>query len=280
MNRERNIPVRLIVGILLAAAALISVLWLADLASSPERHAASLAELDEKKVTVMELTAASAAASVAVSAVPGDSTTPLANQIAELSSYLLLVVGAIMLEKVLLTLTGYLTFTFLIPAACALGILFLLFQRPFLRQLAVKLAVFGLALWLVIPASLQVSSLVESTFSVQQTVEEAARAADTIEEEPEEESDSGWLSQIGDAIAGTVSGAVEQAENALGRFVDAVAALIIVNCVIPLLVLWLFLWLARTILGLHMDLPVQKLRGLRRGSRPREDGTRAGDPAP
>ena len=76
---------------------------------------------------------------------------------------------------------------------------------------------FGLALWLVIPASLQVSSLVESTFSVQQTVEEAARAADTIEEEPEEESDSGWLSQIGDAIAGTVSGAVEQAENALGR---------------------------------------------------------------
>ena len=97
MNRERNIPVRLIVGILLAAAALISVLWLADLASSPERHATSLAELDEKKVTVMELTAASAAASVAVSAVPGDSTTPLANQIAELSSYLLLVVGAIML---------------------------------------------------------------------------------------------------------------------------------------------------------------------------------------
>ena len=280
MHTEKTVPRKAIVGLLLAVIALASALWLAELAASPEHNAAALAELDEKKVTVMELTAASAAASVAISAVPGDATTPLANQISQLSSYLLLVTGAILLEKILLTLTGLLAFRVLIPAACVLGIVCLLLSRDWLRQLAVKLAVFGLALWLVIPASLQVSSLVESTFSVQQTVEEAARAADTIEEEPEEESDSGWLSQIGDAIAGTVSGAVEQAENALGRFVDAVAALIIVNCVIPLLVLWLFLWLARTILGLPMDLPVQKLRGLRRGSRPREDGTGAGDPAP
>ena len=280
MHTEKTVPRKAIVGLLLAVIALASALWLAELAASPEHNAAALEELDEKKVTVMELTAASAAASVAISAVPGDATTPLANQISQLSSYLLLVTGAILLEKILLTLTGLLAFRVLIPAACVLGIVCLLLSRDWLRQLAVKLAVFGLALWLVIPASLQVSSLVESTFSVQQTVEDAARAADTIEEEPEEESDSGWLSQIGDAIAGTVSGAVEQAENALGRFVDAVAALIIVNCVIPLLVLWLFLWLARTILGLHMDLPVQKLRGLRRGSRPREDGTRAGDPAP
>ena len=267
MNRERNIPVRLIVGILLAAAALISVLWLADLASSPERHAASLAELDEKKVTVMELTAASAAASVAVSAVPGDSTTPLANQIAELSSYLLLVVGAIMLEKVLLTLTGYLTFTFLIPAACALGILFLLFQRPFLRQLALKLVLFGMAICLVIPASLKVSGLVEAAFSVQQTVDEAAGGLDGDAEE--DDTDGGWLSQIGDAISSTVSSAVEQAENALSRFIDAIAALIIVNCVIPILMLWFFLWLAKAILGVQMDLPVQKIRRLTPGGKHR-----------
>ena len=270
MNRERNIPVRLIVGILLAAAALISVLWLADLASSPERHAASLAELDEKKVTVMELTAASAAASVAVSAVPGDSPTPLANQIAELSSYLLLVVGAIMLEKVLLTLTGYLTFTFLIPAACALGILFLLFQRPFLRQLALKLVLFGLAICLVIPASLKVSGLVEAAFSVQQTVDEAAQAAGDLDGDAEEDdTDGGWLSQIGDAISSTVSSAVEQAENALSRFIDAIAALIIVNCVIPILMLWFFLWLAKAILGVQMDLPVQKIRRLTPGGKHR-----------
>ena len=37
-------------------------------------------------------------------AVPGDATTPIANQVSELSSYLLLVTGVILLEKILLTL--------------------------------------------------------------------------------------------------------------------------------------------------------------------------------
>lgn len=246
------------VCIVMVLAALAS-LGVSDFLSSPEFHAGSLASLDEKKVTVMELTAASAAASVAISAVPGDATTPIANQVSELSSYLL-VTGVILLEKILLTLTGYLAFKLLIPLACALVIVSLVCSRAFLRQLALKLAVFGLALWLLIPASLQVSSLVEDTFDVQQTVEQAAQAADNMEESGEADEDGGWLSQIGDAVSGAVSGVVEDAENALSRFVDTIAMLVIVNCVIPLLVLWLFLWLAKVILGIRVEVPVQKLR--------------------
>src|SRR5699024_3694167 len=86
------------VCIVMVLAALAS-LGVSDFLSSPEFHAGSLASLDEKKVTVMGLTAASAAASVAISAVPGDATTPIANQVSELSSYLLLVTGVILLEK-------------------------------------------------------------------------------------------------------------------------------------------------------------------------------------
>ena len=56
---------------LLLVVALLSALWLAGTVSSPELHAKALAELDEKKITVMELTAATAVTSVAVSAVPG-----------------------------------------------------------------------------------------------------------------------------------------------------------------------------------------------------------------
>ena len=246
------------VCIVMVLAALAS-LGVSDFLSSPEFHAGPLASLDEKKVTVMELTAASAAASVAISAVPGDATTPIANQVSELSSYLL-VTGVILLEKILLTLTGYLAFKLLIPLACALVIVSLVCSRAFLRQLALKLAVFGLALWLLIPASLQVSSLVEDTFDVQQTVEQAAQAADNMEESGEADEDGGWLPQIGDAVSGAVSGVVEDAENALSRFVDAIATLVIVNCVIPLLVLWLFLWLAKVILGIRVEIPVQKLR--------------------
>lgn len=259
MKLEKAVLKQAAACVLLVLVALAS-LGVSDFLSSPEFHAESLASLDEKKVTVMELTAASAAASVAISAVPGDATTPIANQVSELSSYLLLVTGVILLEKILLTLTGYLAFKLLIPIACALVLLSLVCSRAFLRQLALKLAVFGLALWLLIPASLQVSNLVEDTFEVQQTVEQAAQAADDLEESEEAAEDSGWLSQIGDAISGAVSGVVEEAENTLSRFVDAIATLVIINCVIPLLVLWLFLWLAKVLLGIRIEIPVQKLR--------------------
>ena len=70
MKAENPHLKRLAVSLLLVLIALTSALWLAKLAAAPEHHAESLAALDEKKVTVMELTAASAAASVAISAVP------------------------------------------------------------------------------------------------------------------------------------------------------------------------------------------------------------------
>ena len=255
MNAQTAVKIALLVVCLLT-----SRLFLADWTSAPERHAASLAELDEKKVTGLELTAATAAASVAVSAVPGDATTPIANQISELSSYLLLVVGAILLEKVLLTLTCYLSFGWLIPGACLLGLASLLRPRLGLQQLAWKIAAFAVVLCLVIPVSLRVGGLVEETLEVQQTVDTAARAADAIEEETDAEEDGGWLSQIGDAITGGVADLVQKAEDTLSRFVDAIAALLIVNCVIPLLILWLLLWLLKAILGLKLETPVGRIR--------------------
>ena len=270
------------IGVLLVACLLVSRLFLADWASAPERHAASLAELDEKKVTVMELTAATAAASVAISAVPGDATTPIANQISELGSYLLLVVGAILLEKVLLTLTGYLSFAWLVPGACLLGLGSLIFSQAWMRQLAWKVALFAAAICLVIPVSLRVGGLVEDTLELQQTVNAAARAADAMEEETDgaEEESGGWLSQIGDAITGGVTDLVQRAEDTLSRFVDAIAALLIVNCVIPLLILWFFLWLLKAILGLKLEVPAGRLRQAARDHARRPDIPQGGGEDP
>lgn len=266
MKTNQQLWTRVGVSILLLAVALSSILWLADLASSSERHAESIAALDEKKITVMELTSAAAVASVAVSAIPGDATTPIAEQIADVSSYLLLAVGAIMLEKILLTLTGYVTFTYLVPAACLLGFLSQFWAGPALRRLALKLVLFGLAICLVIPASLRVSKLVEETFEVQQTVDQAALAAEEAGDSAEDEEDSGgWLSHLGEQIISGVSDAVEEAKGLMSRFIDAVAALLIVNLAIPLVTLWFFLWLVKLILGLNIALP--PLKSLRPGKR-------------
>jgi len=109
--------------------ALVSIFAVAPLTKSYKFHSNSIQALDDKKVTVTELTVAAVGVSTALAAVgvstalaaiPGDATIPLANQIMDLSSYLLIVIGVIFLEKILLTLTGYVSFTFLIPIACLL----------------------------------------------------------------------------------------------------------------------------------------------------------------
>ena len=110
---KRNV---LIIGLLIMA--LLSAFVFSGIASSSEFHAKTIKALDDKKITVMELTAATVTTSTLIAAIPSDATTPLASQIVELSEYLLIIVGIIFLEKILLTLTGYVSFSFLIPIAC------------------------------------------------------------------------------------------------------------------------------------------------------------------
>ena len=107
---------------LLVLAALLSIFAVGKRASDPAYHQASIDALAEKQETVLELTAASTAASAAITLLPGDAATPIAEKLADLSGYFLIVLCAIFLEKYLLTITSYVSFTILIPAACALGI--------------------------------------------------------------------------------------------------------------------------------------------------------------
>ena len=250
----------------LVVIALLSAFVLAGRLSDPAFHAASIAALDEKKLTLTELTAAAAAGSVAVSAIPGDATTPIANQIAEMATYLLIVVGAILLEKFLLTMTCLVTFQYLIPAACVLTIIWLFCRRTVLVQLAVRLAAFGLVICLVVPASIQVSNLVEETFDTQKTVQTVQQATDEIEQDDaagqtQDGGIGGWLSGIGETITSGVSGVMEQAENLLSQFIDAVAVLIITSCVLPIAVLLFFLWVTKIIFGVQLPVSARGAAG-------------------
>ena len=248
MELNKNMMQKTVLALVLLAVAALSAFVVSERVSAPEYHKASMEALEEKKITVMEMTAAVAASSIAVAAIPGDATTPLADQIAELGSYLMIAAGAVMLEKFLLAITGHAAFSLLIPAACVLGILGMFLSSGVLKRLALRLAVTGLAIFMVIPASLKVSSLIEEAFEVSQTIEEAAEASG------EEKGLSGWILGVGEKL----NGAVDQAKKALGRFVDAVAVLIIINCVIPVLVLWFFLWLIKTAFSVDIHVPADR----------------------
>ena len=191
-------------------AALLSFFVLAGIASSPEFHKHSIAALEEKQTTVLELSAASAAASAAITLIPGDAATPIAEQLADLSSHFLVVLCAIYLEKYLLTLTGFLAFKLLIPAACLAYLLNVLFDRKGIRLLAGKLAAFGLLIVLVIPVSLQLSNMIEDTYqaSIDATIQSAQDAVGEIEDSAAEGGDEkGFWAGLLDGITHAASGA-------------------------------------------------------------------------
>ena len=246
---------RTVKAVILIIVALVSIFVLSRFATSTEFHAKSIAALDEKRTTVMELTAASTAASAAITLIQGDAVTPIAEKLADLSSNFLLVICAIWLEKYLLTITGYATFVVLIPLACVLGAINAFLQNDKWRELIRKLVVLGLAIVLVVPVSVKVSDMIEATYqsSIETTIDSAREAADGAEDE--EGGLSGLLSKIKDGVSGAVTGL----ENVLNRFIEALAVMIITSCVIPIFVLLFFIWIIKMVTSVDIKLPKVKL---------------------
>ncbi len=65
-----------IIAVILLLVAILSVTVIGKYASAPENHQKTIASLDEKKQTVMELTAASTVTSALITLLPGDTATP------------------------------------------------------------------------------------------------------------------------------------------------------------------------------------------------------------
>lgn len=263
--------IRLMIILLPLVFALLSFFVVARYASSPEFHQKTIQSLDDKKTTVMELTAASTAASAAISLIPGDGGTPIAEKLADLSSYFLIVICAIYLEKYLVTITGYAAFSILIPLACVLFSAYFLWKRDGFRILAEKLLLFGIAVYLVIPASVKVADMIDATYqsSIESTIDSAKQATDEIEADTEENtngtvssdgskstestSKKGLLSGIVSKVEETVTGATKNVETVLNRFIEALAVMLVTSCLIPILVLVFFVWLVKMLLGVDLD---------------------------
>ena len=118
-----------------------------------------------------------------------------------------------------MTLTGYATFSILIPAACVLFAAGIGFNRTVLKILAAKIAAFGLVIFMIIPFSMNVSAMIEKTY--ESTMEETVKEAQDITNEIEKNTDSEGniiekaLSKIKDGISGLLEKGEELSEENL-----------------------------------------------------------------
>ncbi len=263
---ERPLKEKAIIAGILVALALVSVLVAIGVASSPETYGGVYQTLEEKSGNVLGMVATTTGASAAISLLPGDAGTPIANKLVDLSSYLMVILAVIYLEKFLLTTLGGLAFGILVPAACLLlaGAVFArsgTLTKLNLQKLGAKLAAFGLALFLVVPVSVWITDNVDASHeeAMAQAAAATQQATEQLEanaqEEPQE--DAGVLGNIANAVQSGIEDVTQGAQNALDSLrteldtmIDNVAVMIVTSCLVPLLVLVVFLQLAKIITGL------------------------------
>ena len=283
MDKKRikeNHIFRIVMIVLCIVIALVSNIVLAKNYSSPEYtvNKKTITYLDEKKTTALELCAGATALSAAITLIPGDTGTPIAEKLTDLSGYFLIVVSAIYLEKYLLTILGALTFRWLITAAMIAIALYFGIQRDFFWKLGVKMLIFGLAVYAVIPVSVHVSQLIYNTYQesidttlaetenlISQTEENAQSSTESDQNSGDEGFFAGLVDKAKDTIEqakDTASIATEQFKYMLNKFIDGLAVLIVTTCLIPILVMVFFVWIVKMILGTAITQPAAMVPGI------------------
>lgn len=236
--------------------------------------------IDQKKGNVLALTTSCVALSAGITALPGDTGTPVAEQLAQLSGNLVIVLAVLYLEKYLLTILWSVGLGILIPFALvlfaiSLGIHGRWSTSTVIRRVATRVLVVAIIGMVLVPASVWVSQKVDETYrvSIEQAQQKAADAADsdsskTSKKKTESTESKNVLEQLADGASGLVtsvtSGAKQMTDEIVRQVTDlieGVIVMIVTSCVIPLLVLAAFLWLGHVLLGIDISGPANYLTG-------------------
>lgn len=253
---------RIAVAIFLALTIILSCTVFGNKLTDPATYSHTIEVLDHNRVTVLSLTAASAAASAAVSALPDDVCSPLSQEISDFTTYFMLILSVIYLEKYLLTILASAACYLLVPAGCSALLVNCFFPKNILQNLGAKLVIFGAALVLVIPTSVWVSDQINAIYSesIEITVASASAVSENLTGEVVNEGEENTTvideakALLGD-LSGSVAGVVEQFKNLLNRFIEATAVMIVTTCLIPLLVIVFFVWIVKTLFNVQINVP-------------------------
>lgn len=263
-----GVRARAVVTVVLIALIAVLMLALAPHFASPQAHAEVIATIDEKIDNVLTLMAGSTGAAALISAIPGDAGSPIAEKLMDLSTGFLIVLAALFLEKYLITIFSGAALGIVLPLAMAALIAFVwLYGRSRWSaaplRVSAKLAAIGAVLLLAIPTSAWVTNQIDAVYdtSLQQSVESAQALADgaaKAEKSGEESDDKGILGFFQgaiDTVTGGITSAVEGAQESLNQFIESLAVMLVTSCLIPLLVLLFYFWMANILLGMNIDVP-------------------------
>ena len=243
--------------VILAVIAVVSFFGPSALASEEGNFAGTYQTLTDKQNAVLGMTAASAGASTAITVLPGDVGTPVADKMADLSGYFIFILCAIFIEKWLLTTFGFIAFKIMIPIALILIIIGIVAASKGIQKMAAKLIIFALILFFIVPVSVMITDHMDESYqkSVDQTITEINEDSEELNAASEDE---GLLDKIINTVKGGAMGIANKFKEKLTNFTEYVAYLIVTACVIPIGVILLIIWIIKMMTGVAIRLPKPK----------------------
>ena len=230
----------------------------AELLESTEIYGNTIETLDEKRGNVMGMTAALVGTSTLITGLPDDMGTPVAEQLMDMTDWLLLVLCVVFLEKYGMAMLWAGVCKVMIPLACALGIADLVGVKWNVRHVWKKMALLSCVFAVTIPLGVYASGVIEKTYetSITAMAEDGDELAQMMEADTEEKEN--WLQSIFGKVKDSAEAKLEKAKEVLVRYTEQTAVMLVTSCLIPVAVLLFLFWVSKTIMGLDVSLPKGK----------------------
>lgn len=233
--RNRLIMMLICIGIALASFFVVSK-W----ATSVESYRWVIKTLNGLQKKALGLSGTATALATGAAAIPGEAATPIANKLADVAGYMVIVYAVIIVEKYLLTITGYIAFKILFPIGCVLlaaGNFLKNGWKEFIYRIGIKSIILGVLLWGLVPTSAWVTNMVNETYAKSyeadftlEDTEELLDEGDTSanadkKDEAQETKDkkfsfSGFLNNAKDKVDDAIDAVGEVATEKLSAFED------------------------------------------------------------
>lgn len=232
----------------------ISAFPIANFAQNPANHEKIMASIDRSIENVLQLTAVTTAASASITLLPDDAATPIAEKLADFTEYFLVILCVLYAEKYALALTGIMAFRVLLPLALAFLAIGLYWRGDLMHRLAFRFGLVALAVWLAIPLSIGASDKINAAYqdSLDATILSTEAFTDQTNQLSQAGEDRGLFDSILEKLSESVNSLVSKATAAANQLVEHLAVMIVTSCIIPLLILILFIWIIKALTGIQL----------------------------
>ena len=149
---------------ILVIAIVLSMTVLSSVFRSADFQAPTLSVIKDSKEQATALTMTVTLASTAISMLPDDTGAPIADELSELSTPLLIIVCILYFEQFMLTSMEFFSFSVLIPCALGIYIVYLYNGKKSLSLLSTKLLLMAILCACVIPVSAGITQMIRETF--------------------------------------------------------------------------------------------------------------------